>query len=283
MKKLLTFIGAIALFAGSAGAVTRTAVTFSDGSLQAGSTTPFNVSAGKIQNATIFNITSSGTYSVNGGTIAYTNAVTSGTVTDSSTYTFKGAGFQGTKTDNSTTTLQGAVFNGTAVDNSTQTHTGAQTLSSMTVTNAFSAQGTTTNDNAGILQIGWSTSTTKLTANVPASAQYVAYSTITLQAGDYEVWGSVSWNRNAATFTVFDLECAITDTPGNSFTNLDVTNSAGTNLGAANLSFGFFHIPIGPFRVSITTPTSYYVKAYTATFTAGTPQVDAYIAARRQR
>jgi hypothetical protein len=101
---------------------------------------------------------STGTFSLNGGTMAYTSAFTSGTITntstttfqqgqfsglrndnstttwigggntgtknDSSTTTFLGGGFSGTRNDNSTTTSNGAVINGTVTNNSTATYTG---------------------------------------------------------------------------------------------------------------------------------------------------------------
>ena len=157
------------------------------------------------------------------------------------------------------------------------------TVGYLNVTSSFSAKGSATNDSALTGQIGEYISSFHNTANVPVTGQYVVYSTITLTAGDWDVWGRISWQRNSATFTTFDLECSITSTPGNSFTGSDVTNSCGMNLGNANLSFGFFDAESGPFRVSISATTDYYMKAYTAVYSAGTPQVSSYIAARRRR
>lgn len=110
MKKLSLFIAAFLSF-GLAQAASI-AVTISNGSLQRGTTAGFNVSSGTVQVLNNVNQTSSGTYSIRGGTFSWFSGVSSGTRFDSSTTTFLNGGFSGNRNDNSTTTITGGILFG---------------------------------------------------------------------------------------------------------------------------------------------------------------------------
>lgn len=129
MKKILVFLSLlIGLFRSAHAFSPVRQVQISTGSIpqQSGY---YNVAGGSVTNLSNFNQISSGTYTVNGGTISLVNSVSTGTSFDRSTTTFQGGEFSGTRNDNSTTTLIGAVLNGTKTDNSTMTITAPITLS----------------------------------------------------------------------------------------------------------------------------------------------------------
>lgn len=154
MKKLSFAI--LFLIAGSAFAGPKTPVVFESGlsgsaPVQAGSTNPFHTGAGWVDNFRFYQGVSSGTYSIQGGTLAWSAGVSTGTridkstvtqsnhfqngtVFDSSTRTFQGAGLTGTVTDSVNRTLSGAITSGTATDHSTTTHTGSHTFNSLSLT-----------------------------------------------------------------------------------------------------------------------------------------------------
>lgn len=109
MKKMIPFLLLLGLLSPVYAA--KISVTIGTGALQPGTTAGFNVASGTVQNLSNVNQKSSGTYTISGGTFAFTNAVTTGT-----------------RFDLSTTTFRDAVFNGTAVNNSTTIYTGGLDL-----------------------------------------------------------------------------------------------------------------------------------------------------------
>lgn len=68
----------------------KIAVTVGDGTLQPGTTAGFNVSSGTVANLNTPVIKSTGTWTLTGSTITYSNAVINGTRIENSTFTMKG-------------------------------------------------------------------------------------------------------------------------------------------------------------------------------------------------
>lgn len=146
-------------------------------------------------------------------------------------------------------------------------------------------KGTTTNDNAAALNVGeYVSSVIALTNIAVASGTYFDVTSISLTAGDWDI--SVNFNilRNAATFTALNFQTGATTTTGASSTGLvDGDNLGIMNVGASLTTFGEMSIAVPGFRVSLGSTTTYYLKGFLATFTAGTPQYAGRISARRVR
>lgn len=84
----------------------------------------YNVFGGTITNIANKDQISTGTFTVNGGTVSWINSVSTGTRFDRSTTTFQGGYFSGVRNDNSTTTFVGSGQAGTVTDTSTRTFQG---------------------------------------------------------------------------------------------------------------------------------------------------------------
>lgn len=241
-------------------AAPKIAVTFSDGSLQPGSTTPFNVAAGKIINANITNQVTTGTFVFSGSSIAYTNAVASGTLVDTSTTTHTG---------------RQTFHNGIAIS------TGGQALldvgtSTISLNAPTYIKGTITNDDAPSGFIGQyiSSSVTTLT-NFPTTNQYGDLASISLTQGDWDV--TINGVYTPGTVDV-QIDFGISTTAGNSSSGLQV------GINEIILSTGIVAVSgsIAAFRASVASTTTHYFKMF-AEYTGTTPRLRGIISARRRR
>lgn len=139
--------------------------------------------------------------------------------------------------------------------------------------------GSTTNDSALAGNVGEivsnSASTQSLATGIPSNI-----TNITLSAGDWDIWGSAAFNGTGSTIVNQQI-AAITATSATipSFPNGGAlfVSTKGLAPGEANSAF-----PVGIMRVSINTPTTYYLVAQ-ATFSSSTLTSSAFLAARRRR
>lgn len=169
-----------------------------------------------------------------------------------------------------------------------QTITGVQTFSGQINAN-FSGtggnpiHGTNTNDNASAGYIGEQMESTVTTSiNTGTSGAYFDVTSLSLTAGDWDVFGLVEFIRNAATFTSTDILMGIGTATGNNASGL--TNGTTLNEWGGTIipvTFTNFALTIGMVRVSITGTTTYYLKGYVDTFSAGQPKVKGRMTARR--
>jgi len=140
-------------------------------------------------------------------------------------------------------------------------------------------KGTTTNNSAAAGYVGEYISASVGSANFAATGTYGDVTSISLTAGDWDV--SITGNiiRNGATLTM--VVNGIGANTGNNFSDATAGNY-GTRA-AVSISDTTFPVNIGPFRVSLSGSTTYYLKGR-ADYTVATPQVsDIRIAARRVR
>lgn len=129
--------------------------------------------------------------------------------------------------------------------------------------------------------------------NCPPSAEFGDLTTITLTAGRFEVYGSISWIRNGATFTQIDLETEIITATGNSTVGtITGYNKINQSLVWSNTSFSVGTVAVGPIRVycdgsnitvagTKTAGTTLRLKGLAASYTSGTPQFSGFIRAVR--
>lgn len=185
MKKIMFFILLLGLFKPLFAA--KIAVTIGTGALQPGTTAGFNVSSGTIQNLSNVNQKSSGTYTVTGGTFAFTNAVTTGTMVNHSTATYYGKNdFRGAFTI-STGPTQGSIF-----------WIGSSSIPIGTPGLPAALYGTNTNDNAGVGTYGETISSVALAINFPTSGSYGDLASISLTPGNWMVSGTIQASTNSA-------------------------------------------------------------------------------------
>lgn len=146
-------------------------------------------------------------------------------------------------------------------------------------------KGTATNDNASTGYIGEHISSSVADITMGATAAYFDITSITLSAGDWDISGIARFTRNAATYTDVDLRLGISTSSGTSFSDVLFGNNAtrvrhetGTQLSWANDSSS-----IPSYRVSLSSSTTYYLKGYPGSYSAGSPAVSGRISARRVR
>jgi hypothetical protein len=156
------------------------------------------------------------------------------------------------------------------------------TMPSITFNSTTGVVGTTTNDSAAAGSVG---------EYVTASATTVAISnntstnltSISLTAGDWDVWGNLSFH--SATTTVTNaINCWISSTsaslPANSITIARQDwGSTGISRAGSGISAG---CAIAPQRFSLSGTTTIYISGFT-TFTTSTMTMDGFISARRRR
>lgn len=140
--------------------------------------------------------------------------------------------------------------------------------------------GTATNDSATTGNVGEYITGTDAASytNVATSTQYKDFQSIALTAGDWDVMGRVRIIANGGTISG---ACGffIGTVAGNNITGLsDADNYADFNNGA----FTSISLSVDQYRVSISSNTTYYIKGF-ATYSAGTPQFNTRISARRVR
>ena len=135
--------------------------------------------------------------------------------------------------------------------------------------------GTATNNNTVTGNVGEYISATISAVSLPTSGTWGDVSSISLTAGDWDVW--IFYNIGANGATVTDSRLGISSTSGNTaptFGDGQIQTSQPTSLwnGVAAISN----------RFSLSGTTTVYFKA-SATYTAATPQAYGRIAARRVR
>lgn len=134
--------------------------------------------------------------------------------------------------------------------------------------------GTTTNDSACLGCVGeYVTATANKTS--AATNTYDDLTSISLTAGDWDVWGQINFADNGGTYTQYLV--AITGTPGNSSTGQVLGDTMFYMVLDADAS-----LPLVPFRTSIASTTTVYLK-YRCLYTGTAPGVYGRISARRVR
>ena len=144
--------------------------------------------------------------------------------------------------------------------------------------------GTATNDNASAGNVGQYIESVG-SGNVGTTDQHYDATSISLTAGDWDVTGLIVYRKNTATLsgTIVDLELGISTTSGNSSTGLVLgnnwidTDSTGIAL--------FDHLPlvVPVYRISLSATTTYYLKGYFGSYSAGNPTAAFRLSARRVR
>jgi hypothetical protein len=161
--------------------------------------------------------------------------------------------------------------NGTGNDPSFQQPSGAQ------------LKGTTTNNNASAGNVGefinstvaWGSSVSFTSGNV------LGLTSISLTAGDWDVWGSVFFYGGATT-TVSVLACSIGTVSG-SLNQTAPTYGEQNFVGATIFADGAQSVPCGPARFSLASTTTIYLNGYTVFGTSTCVEYASSISARRVR
>jgi len=165
-------------------------------------------------------------------------------------------------------------------------------ITNLTVTNingsAYTAivagqlPATATNDNAAAGKLG--EYLYNFVGNVPAtSGVYIAISTITLTAGDWDVSANCLIAPDAGTVVFTVAVCYVTATPGNNTTGLiQGDNDAEPTINNANNGNANITGAIPAVRVSVAGSTPYYLKIR-ANWTTSTVSIYGRISARRVR
>ena len=144
-------------------------------------------------------------------------------------------------------------------------------------------RGTNTNDSASTGFVGeYAQSLVSTATSVGTSAQYFDLTSISLTAGDWDVTGIVVYNRNAATYTSSGLELGIGTTAGNSSAGLVVGSNNVVDSRTDN-TWSNISLTIPSFRISVASTTTYYLKGFPGSYSAGTPQYRCRMSARRVR
>lgn len=143
-------------------------------------------------------------------------------------------------------------------------------------------KGTGTNDNATTGFVGQLIESTILVASAVALATNTTedVTTISLTAGDWDVWGSV-WFSPAATTSVTMFAGAVSTT-SDTLPTAPGSGAFFTFIQAATVPAAIFGLPAGTRRISLSATTTVYLVTR-ATFTVDTLAAYGYIAARRIR
>lgn len=146
--------------------------------------------------------------------------------------------------------------------------------------------GTSTNNNATAGYVGeFITSGVGISTSMTSGA-WANITSISLPAGDWDVWGNVGWGP-ALTTTVQYLYASITTVSGTGSTNNNGAGNTGTIMGftAVGNVFPQFGNPtqsVGVTRMTLATTTTIYLEGL-ATFGTSTLSSGGFIAARRVR
>jgi len=143
--------------------------------------------------------------------------------------------------------------------------------------------GTATNDAASAGNIGEEINAIQSTyTNFTTSATYQNITSIALTAGDWDISAFFTYSSNSATITASSNAIFVVSTTTASASG----STEGQNISyvpqAALLGTSKFTDVIGPYRISLSGNTTYYLNAQ-ATFTVGNPQFVGSIRARRIR
>lgn len=139
-------------------------------------------------------------------------------------------------------------------------------------------KGTNTNDSAAAGYVGQNAQDADAAVSFATTAQWGDLSTITLEAGDYEIGGAVTQAANGATVTAFQI--GISTTSGNSSSGLTLGLNQFQGLPASATSNASIAIP--HYRISLSAQTIYYLKFF-ASYSVATPQAYGSLTARRIR
>jgi hypothetical protein len=163
----------------------------------------------------------------------------------------------------------------------TQTITGYKTFSNPLIVSS-GIVGTTTNDSAAVGFVGeYISSATAGAINAPTSAEFGDLVSISLTAGDWDVTGTIHWDGNGATWSRGQI--GISATSGNSTTGQVIgTNRFLNSFADSATAITSIMMCVPSYRVSLATTTTIYLK-YAASYSAGTPQAQGRISARRVR
>lgn len=168
----------------------------------------------------------------------------------------------------------------------TSTGTGAVVLGTSPTITTPNLVGTNTNNNASAGSVGEYTSSIVLVGSAVALTTGVAanVTSISLTAGDWDVWGEV-WYTSAAT-TQFALPIIAITTTSATLPTVPADNisyathpTPGNMTSAAN---GSFRLPLSPCRASLSATTTYYLVAQMS-FSVSTCSAYGKICARRVR
>jgi len=146
-------------------------------------------------------------------------------------------------------------------------------------TNAGQIHGTNTNDDAATGYVGeYKTSGQFTPTNFATTNTYGNVNSISLTAGDGEVWGGINTTLNGAVCT--QVIVAISLYPND--TRTDHTDGDNVFHQAPPLAANASSVCVPSWRVKVTTTTTVYLKGL-AQYSAGNPQYVGRISARRQR
>jgi hypothetical protein len=159
-----------------------------------------------------------------------------------------------------------------------QTINGTQTFAGQLI-----GKGTATNDSAAAGNIGQYVESVVANISAGTTAQFFDLTSISLTAGDWDVSVLAILLANGATFTSLDYEVGFSTTSGNSSTGLAAGDNEYLTVSTAFATGSYISAVIPPKRVSLASTTTYYLKVYTAVYTAGTPKLYGRISARRVR
>lgn len=142
-------------------------------------------------------------------------------------------------------------------------------------------KGTTTNNNAAALNVGEYVESIASATNAPTSTQYGDLTSISLTAGDWDVTAGIFWTVNGATWSQYGHGISITS--GNSPTGLNTGEnfSNNTSTGSATVPASVTKF-VSSYRMSLSGTTTVYLK-YISNYTAGPPQAQGRLSARRVR
>lgn len=144
-----------------------------------------------------------------------------------------------------------------------------------------SIKGTTTNDSAAAGYVGERVSSFQTAVNFPTTAEYGDLTSISLTAGDWDVTGHGTASANSGTWTSARL--GISTTAGNDGTGLTQGDTYSVGLWASSSTTPLtVPLAIPMVRMSLTATTTVYLK-YRAAYTAGNPNMNGRITARRVR
>lgn len=143
--------------------------------------------------------------------------------------------------------------------------------------------GTTTNDNAAAGNIGEEFNSTVSTyTNYSTTATYQNIASITLTAGDWDLSAFFTYSTNSATITAGADAIFVISTTTASAAGATEGKNIAYIAQASLLGTSHFSDAISPYRVSISSTTTYYLNTQ-ATFTLGNPQYVGGLRARRIR
>lgn len=157
--------------------------------------------------------------------------------------------------------------------------------------------GTTAIDDAGSGFVGrYLENKTAAGTSVGTSGQWFNAGTLTLTAGDWDVWGEVSYSRNGATVTSVELDVGISTVTGNSSSGLvEAATLTFFAPGGGMVTYGSIAIQAPLVRVQSngtdlkingsTLPATQviFLKGFHGTYTTATPQYAAILRAREVR